>query len=79
MPPETRTSNLLELYVEESGKIRADFEDSGDGKAAIRARSALIDSIIEELFRQRSAPGKPAGRFCIAAMGGYGRRTLFPY
>jgi [protein-PII] uridylyltransferase len=79
MAPETRTSTLQEFYAEESARIRARFEASGDGKAAIRERSALIDSIIEELHGQLAAPGKPGGKFCIAAMGGYGRRALFPY
>jgi [protein-PII] uridylyltransferase len=80
MAPETRTSTPQELYADESAKIRARFEASGDGKAAIRERSALIDSIIEELYGQLAvATRKPAGRLCIAAMGGYGRRALFPY
>src|ERR1700682_4833834 len=74
-----RTSTLQELYVEESAKIRERFEASGDGKAAIRSRAFLIDSVVIELWHEVSGTGDPLERFCIAAMGGYGRRALFPY
>jgi [protein-PII] uridylyltransferase len=76
---ESRTSTLQELYTEESAKIRGHFEASGDGKAAIRERSALIDSVVVELWSELTGTGDFPGGFCIAAMGGYGRRALFPY
>src|SRR5216684_5623553 len=76
---ESRTSTLQELYAEESAKIREHFEASGDGKAAIRDRSSLIDSVVIELWNEVTAAGNPLEGFCIAAMGGYGRRALFPY
>src|SRR6266853_195060 len=76
---ESRTSTLQELYAEESAKIRGNFEDSGDGKAAIRSRCSLIDSVVIQLWSEVTATGGPLEGFCIAAMGGYGRRALFPY
>src|SRR6266436_8593990 len=76
---ESRTSTLQELYAEESAKIREHFEASGDGKAAIRDRSSLIDSVVIQLWNEVTAAGNPLEGFCIAAMGGYGRRALFPY
>jgi [protein-PII] uridylyltransferase len=76
---ESRTSTLQELYIEESARIRGQFEASGDGKAAIRERSALIDSVVVELWNELTSSGKSLDNFCIAAMGGYGRRALFPY
>jgi [protein-PII] uridylyltransferase len=76
---ESRTSTLQELYVEESAKIRENFEASGDGKAAIRSRAFLIDSVVTELWREVCDTGESLEGFCIAAMGGYGRRALFPY
>jgi [protein-PII] uridylyltransferase len=76
---ESRTSTLQELYAEESARIRERFETSGDGKAAIRDRSSLIDSVVIELWNEVTATGDPLEGFCIAAMGGYGRRALFPY
>jgi [protein-PII] uridylyltransferase len=79
MKLENRTSSLQELYAEESAKIQTRFEESGDGKAAIRDRSALIDSVVTELWNEVIAATGPIEGFCIAAMGGYGRRSLFPY
>jgi [protein-PII] uridylyltransferase len=76
---ESRTSTLQDLYADESARIRKHFEDSGDGKAAIRDRSALIDSVVTELWNEVTGTGDPVEGFCIAAMGGYGRRALFPY
>src|SRR3979490_3628222 len=76
---ESRTSTLQELYAEESARIRGNFEDSGDGKAALRSRSSLIDSVVIQLWNEVTATGEPLAGFCIAAMGGYGRRALFPY
>src|ERR1700732_64423 len=76
---ESRTSPLQELYAEETAKIREHFEASGDGKAAIRNRAFLIDSVVIELWREVTGAGDPLEGFCIAAMGGYGRRALFPY
>ncbi len=79
MKLENRTSSLQELYAEESARIQKSFEDTGDGKAAIRDRTALIDSIVIELWNEVTSSGGPIDGFCVAAMGGYGRRGLFPY
>ena len=65
-----------DAYQAESEKIRGRFERSHDGQAAIRERSNLTDSLIGELWNQIS-PGSPE-RICVAALGGYGRRALFP-
>ncbi len=84
MPQQTTTSALQELYAAESARIRKQFEETGDGKTAITERAALIDSIVKELFLEVSSNSQGVGGqategFCIAAMGGYGRRALFPY
>ena len=76
---ESRTSTLQDLYADESARIQKHFEESGDGKAAIRDRSALIDSVVTKLWNEVTGTGDPVEGFCIAAMGGYGRRALFPY
>lgn len=79
MKIENRTSSLQELYAEETAKIQQRFEEQGDGKAAIRGRTALIDSVVSELWNEVSSSGGPDDGFCVAAMGGYGRQALFPY
>lgn len=70
---------MQDLYSEESARIRKRFQETGDGKAAIRDRTALIDSVVTELWNEVTTASGPIDGFCIAAMGGYGRRGLFPY
>ncbi len=65
-----------DAYQTESESIRERFERSHNGQAAIHERSNLTDSLLGELWNQFS-PGS-RDRICIAALGGYGRRALFP-
>src|SRR5712691_12766517 len=67
-----------DAYQIESEKIRARFDQSHDGQVAIRERSDLLDSSIRELWNQSSAVSAVPDRICVAALGGYGRRALFP-
>jgi len=71
--------NLRDLYLSESGQIRARYQESGDGMAAVRERAALVDSIAQQLYSTFIAhePGSAEG-FCLAALGGFGRKVLFP-
>ena len=66
---ESHTSTLQDLYADESARIQKQFEDSGDGKAAIRDRSLLIDSVVTELWHEVTGTGEAVEGFCIAAMG----------
>jgi [protein-PII] uridylyltransferase len=77
MPVLTNNATTQDAYQAESEKIRERFEQSHDGQAAIRERSDLTDSFIGELWNQFSSGS--TDRICVAALGGYGRRTLFPY
>jgi [protein-PII] uridylyltransferase len=79
MKLERTNSSLQDLYAEESARIQKRFEETGDGKAVIRDRTVLIDSVVTELWNEVTAANGPIEGFCIAAMGGYGRRGLFPY
>jgi [protein-PII] uridylyltransferase len=79
MKLESRISTLHDVYVDESAKIRKHFEETGDGRAAIRSRTALIDCAVIDLWNEITETEGPFEGFCIAAMGGYGRRALFPY
>src|SRR5579862_681148 len=76
MPVLTNSALAQDAYQAESQKIRRRFEGTHNGQSAIRERSSLTDSFINELWNQFS-PGLP-GRMCVAALGGYGRRALFP-
>ena len=67
-----------DAYQNESEDIREKFEKSHDGQAAVRQRSNLIDSLISELWTQSPTASAASDRICVAALGGYGRRALFP-
>lgn len=69
---------MQELYGCESGKIHQRFEDSHDGQAAIRARSDLLDTIIRQIWASTLEEALGLEGLCVAALGGYGRRALFP-
>ena len=56
---------MQELYAEESAGIQKRFEELGDGKAAIRDRTALIDSVVTELWNEVTSASDPiAGECC---------------
>jgi [protein-PII] uridylyltransferase len=74
--PLLANSSTSHAYQAESEKIRERFERSHDGQTAILERSNLTDGLISELWNQFS-PASPE-RICVAALGGYGRRALFP-
>ena len=67
---------VQEVYTSESEKIRHAFGCSHGGEAAILQRSALVDSVILQVWN--SEPGAESAHLCVAAIGGYGTRTLFP-
>jgi [protein-PII] uridylyltransferase len=71
---------LREFYASESVRIREDFSANGNGRAALDGRTALVDSIALRLWRQLISPDAAGPRnFALVALGGYGRRWLFPY
>src|SRR5437660_10520398 len=74
------SSTLAELYASESARVRHTFETTGDGLAAARERSRLMDKIVAQLYRDLLSPD-PAGpgNFCLVAVGGYGRQELCTY
>ena len=71
---------LRDLYVTESAKIAAEFAATSNGRKAIEDRAAIVDRIILDLCKDAlcSDPNEQA-HFCLVALGGYGRRALFPY
>jgi [protein-PII] uridylyltransferase len=72
-------SALADYYAAESRKIQTNFEQTGDGTGVLRGRSALVDSLVIRLYREFiSADPQQPRRLCLVALGGYGRRELFP-
>lgn len=59
-------------------EVREVFFNTGDARPVLAARTAEVDRLIGEAFEQRLAPEFPAG-VALVAVGGYGRRELFPH
>ncbi len=75
--PVSSTSALLVACEERRARIRQSFEQEGDG---LRALQALCEFADETLLRVWSEAGSAASRrFALLAIGGYGRRMLFPF
>jgi [protein-PII] uridylyltransferase len=74
------TAELRNSYEKESGRIREQFVATGSGRAALLGRTALIERMMERLWKEFicSESDGPAD-FAVVALGGFGRRWLFPY
>jgi len=70
--------DLREQYTREMALVRQTCDRTGDGTAAIRRRSAVVDRILVEMWR-RAFADLPTKNVALLALGGYGRKDLFPY
>ena len=77
-PVALAVDDLREQYLQEMALVRQTCERTGDGTAAIRRRSAVVDRILIEMWRRVFA-APPAKNVTLLALGGYGRKDLFPY
>jgi len=72
--------SLSDFYASESLRIQQSFDATGDGLAVLRGRSELVDTAVASLYRHYfSSQLDQPGKFCMLALGGYGRRELFPH
>jgi [protein-PII] uridylyltransferase len=73
-------SVLADYYAAQSQRIQQNFEETNAGIAVLRARSDLVDAVVIRLFQEFiSADPQEPRHFCLLALGGYGRRELFPH
>jgi [protein-PII] uridylyltransferase len=77
-PVALAVDDLREQYLREMALVRQTCDRTGDGTAAIRRRSAVVDRILIEMWR-RAFADLPAQNVALLALGGYGRKDLFPY
>jgi [protein-PII] uridylyltransferase len=71
---------LREHYEAESARLQQEFSATKDGLKYLRGRSALVDSIARRLWVQLVASaGLESSGIVFAAIGDFGRHTLFPY
>ncbi|QHS51641.1 [protein-PII] uridylyltransferase [Edaphobacter sp. 12200R-103] len=73
------TTDRSSLYQRRMVEIRGAFEAGGSGTGAIAARTSAMDELILNLW-QDALPGNSilAAGVTVVAIGGYGRRELFP-
>ena len=73
-------TELRDLYLAETMRIQQDFANTGDGLAAIAARTALVEQVLFRLWNEVicSSDSGPKN-FVLVALGGFGRRALFPH
>lgn len=74
------SSELRDLYTEESARIQQQFASTGDGRSVLNQRTRLVESILQRLWLEIISPEEhgPSG-FALVALGGFGRGWLFPH
>ena len=71
---------LRQVYAEESSRIQRNFSATSDGRGAVVARAALVETIAGRLWKEFiSSDIAGPHNFALVALGGFGRRCLFPY
>ncbi|MGH9516096.1 MAG: [protein-PII] uridylyltransferase [Terriglobales bacterium] len=76
----TLRTELRDLYLSESVCIQQEFASQGDGSAAIASRTALVEKVLLRLWGEITCSGgSDAQNFALVALGGFGRRALFPH
>jgi len=78
---EPTSSGMRGTYQRRMLEVRGAFEAGGaSGAATIAARAAAVDELVSGLWRLVvERDGRLATGIALAAVGGYGRRELFPY
>ncbi|WP_158794764.1 [protein-PII] uridylyltransferase [Granulicella sp. L60] len=78
---ESTTSGMRGVYQRRMLEVRGAFEAGGaSGAVTIAARAAALDELVSGLWRQAVAGDPRLGSgVALVAVGGYGRRELFPY
>jgi len=64
----------------ERHRIRQQFEGGASARETLRAHCELADHNVQQIFDEvLRAHGREPQGLCLLALGGYGRRMLFPY
>ncbi len=73
------SSGFRDHYAERLARIKAEFLSTGDGRAAVAARTALVEHIVLSLWEEiAAAHERDFANLALGAIGGFGRGWLFP-
>ncbi|MGD1212033.1 MAG: [protein-PII] uridylyltransferase [Candidatus Acidiferrales bacterium] len=73
-------SELRDRYAEGSARLQEEFSARGDGRAAVHGRTELVEFIALRLWNELVSPDAEGPRnLALLALGGFGRRWLFPH
>src|SRR5258708_2961009 len=75
----TLRNELRDLYLTESARIQQEFATGGNGAAAIAQRTELVEKVLLRCGDEIVSLGTEAKNFALVALGGFGRRSLFPH
>jgi [protein-PII] uridylyltransferase len=78
MTVSSTSARLTDLCQERRTRIRAAFDSGESATATLRALCEFADEALTEAFHQLAGSSPPSG-VALIAIGGYGRRLLFPY
>ena len=67
-----------QLYNVAFEKIKEQYFSTGEAIPVLEVRTRVVDSIVENAFRDALTPVWPTGLAALA-VGGYGRKELFPF
>ena len=76
MSSQAADSTLRQYYSQEFERLRNEFAATGSGAAAIRDRTAIVDKLAGQLWDQYVPVSSDVA---LVALGGFGRRALFPH
>jgi [protein-PII] uridylyltransferase len=75
---EKPVSNSANTLIPDGDPVRDRFFATGDARQVLREKSARVDEVVQAAYAEHLAPVYPAN-FAALAVGGYGRRELFPH
>jgi [protein-PII] uridylyltransferase len=76
----TLRAEVRDLYLSESARIQREFAAGARGADAITARTELVEKVLHRLWNEIVCPGGGDPKnFALVALGGFGRRSLFPH
>src|SRR5215469_2043831 len=80
MSTPSTTTGLRHSYFTSLAEIQDEFARSGSGRQALAQRTQLVDSIVLRLWQELVSEHRDqSDDVALIAIGGYGRRLLFPY